>query len=152
MARGIRYTWRLVAAFADSDENDDGSGEEGEEEEAGGGGVSVGGVGGVGGDDDAETPRRRRRKKRLVGLARLLSDGSFAAHLSDVVVHPEFRNRGIGRALVAAAIAEAHREPGPASSVVSWARPGRPRLFLQRCGFRVSVAYRVLRYEGDLLG
>jgi len=96
-------------------------------------------------------PRPRRPRRKLVGLARLLSDGSFAAHLSDVVVRPEFRNRGIGRALVAAAIREGLREPGASSSVVSWARPGRPRLFLQRCGFRVSVAYRVLRYEGDLM-
>ena len=46
--------------------------------------------------------------------------------------------------------ASARREPGASSSLVSWARPGRQRLFLQRCGFRVSVAYRVLRYEGDI--
>lgn len=106
-------------------------------------------------DPPSLLPRPRRRKKKLVGLARLLSDGSFAAHLSDVVVDPRFRHRGVGRALVGAAVKEALLRRGPrgdaASSVVSWARPGRPRLFLQRCGFRVSVAYRVLRYEGDLM-
>ena len=146
-----------MAAFADD--------EGGEEEEERGGGVGVAAAASATASAAAERtdsenlsllPRpRRKKRKKLVGLARLLSDGSFAAHLSDVVVDPSYRNRGVGRALVAAAGKEALRRDAAtgaaASSVVSWARPGRPRLFLQRCGFRVSVAYRVLRYEGDLL-
>ena len=138
VARGIRYTWRAVAAFVDHDE-------EGEEEGGGRGDAAAAAAQ----TESENAPPRPRRRRKLVGLARLLSDGSFAVYLSDVVVDPQYRNRGIGRALVAAAIAEALREPGPASSVVTWARPGRPRLFLQRCGFRVSVAYRVLRYEEE---
>lgn len=148
VALGIRYTWRVVAAIADDDE-EGGGGEE--ERESGDGDTAAAAAGDT---PSLLLPRPRRKRKKLVGLARLLSDGSFAAHLSDVVVDPDYRNRGVGRALVAAALKEALRR-GPAgdaaSSVVSWARPGRPRLFLQRCGFRVSVAYRVLRYEGDLM-
>ena len=135
-----------MAAFAADDDDEDGR-----EEESGSGGDTAAAAAQTEREAPSLLPRPRRRRKRLVGLARLLSDGSFAAHLSDVVVDPRYRNRGVGRALVAAAVKEARREPGAASSVVSWARPGRPRLFLQRCGFRVSVAYRVLRYEGDLL-
>ena len=143
MALGIRYTWRVVAAFAHD-------GEEGGDER-GGRGDAASAPQTESSENPSLTPRPRRKKRRLVGLARLLSDGSFAAHLSDVVVSPKYRDRGIGRALVAAAVKESRRDPGAASSVVSWARPGRPRLFLQRCGFRVSVAYRVLRYEGDFM-
>ena len=143
-----------MAAFADDEEEEDSEEAEEEEEEAG-----VDDEAGAEAEINAPSlpplirPRRRRKEKKkkqkLVGLARLLSDGSFAAHLSDVVVLPSHRQRGIGRALVAAAVDEARWQPGASSSVVSWARPGRPRLFLQRCGFRVSVAYRILRYEGD---
>ena len=152
VALGIRHTWRVVAAFAlasdDDDGDGDGDGDEGDEERASGGDLDAASKRS---DDDPLLllPGPKRKKRKLVGLARLLSDGSFAAHLSDVVVAPQYRNQGIGRALVAAAVKESRRQPGASSSVVSWARPGRPRLFLQRCGFRVSVAYRVLRYDGD---
>ena len=156
VALGIRYTWRVVAAFAfasdddeDDDDGDDDGEEEVEEEESGGSGDRAAAAESSG-PPPLLLPGPKRRRRKLVGLARLLGDGSFAAHLSDVVVLPQYRNRGIGRALVAAAVKEARREPGASSSLVSWARPGRQRLFLQRCGFRVSVAYRVLRYEGDI--
>jgi len=84
--------------------------------------------------------------RTLVGVARVLSDGQYAGLLSDVAVAPSARRRGIGRALVARAAAEA-RARGT-SSVVAFVPPGRARLFFQRCAFRVSAAYRVLRYEG----
>jgi len=93
---------------------------------------------GGGGGGDAPAP--------LIGFARLLSDGVFAALLSDVAVAPAHRNRGIGRYLVTRAVA-AGKGAG-AGSVVAFVPPGRPRLFLQRAGFRVSVAYRMLRHEG----
>lgn len=37
---------------------------------------------------------------RLVGLARAMSDFSYATYLSDLAVHPEYQGRGIGRELV----------------------------------------------------
>jgi len=38
--------------------------------------------------------------KRLVGLARVISDGCFNAYIPDVLVHPEYHRRGIGRMLL----------------------------------------------------
>lgn len=42
---------------------------------------------------------------RLVGLARVVGDGATICYLQDVLVHPEFRRRGLGRRLVTAAFA-----------------------------------------------
>lgn len=81
----------------------------------------------------------------LVGIARIISDGVFAALLVDVAVAPGWRRQGVGRALVARATADA-RARG-ASSVVAFVPPGKNRLFFQRCGFRISTAYRMLRHE-----
>lgn len=38
--------------------------------------------------------------RRLVGLARVISDGCFNAYIPDVIVHPDYQRRGIGRALI----------------------------------------------------
>jgi GNAT superfamily N-acetyltransferase len=39
--------------------------------------------------------------ERLVGFARAISDGRFRAIIEDVVVHPEYRQAGIGSLLIA---------------------------------------------------
>ena len=46
-----------------------------------------------------------RRDGRLVGLARVLSDGATIAYLQDVVVLPDEQRGGLGRRLVEEAIA-----------------------------------------------
>jgi len=46
-----------------------------------------------------------RRGQRLVGLARVVSDGASIAYLQDVVVNPNDQRIGIGTALVRAALA-----------------------------------------------
>ncbi|MBX5476489.1 MAG: GNAT family N-acetyltransferase [Clostridia bacterium] len=38
--------------------------------------------------------------ERLVGIARSLSDGEWYATVWDVIVHPDYRSRGIGREIV----------------------------------------------------
>jgi GNAT superfamily N-acetyltransferase len=43
-----------------------------------------------------------RRGGRLVGLARALSDGATVCYLQDILVHPDARRRGVGRALLLA--------------------------------------------------
>jgi GNAT superfamily N-acetyltransferase len=45
-----------------------------------------------------------RRDGRLVGLARVVSDGASIAYLQDVLVEPAQQRTGLGRALVAAAL------------------------------------------------
>lgn len=44
-----------------------------------------------------------RAGERLVGLARVISDGATIAYLQDVLVSPELHQQGIGRRLVEAA-------------------------------------------------
>lgn len=43
---------------------------------------------------------------RLVGFARIVTDGIWRAYIEDVVVHEQYRRRGIGRALMATLLAE----------------------------------------------
>lgn len=45
-----------------------------------------------------------RRDGRLVGLARVISDGATICYLQDVLVHPDAQRAGVGRALVLAAV------------------------------------------------
>ena len=46
-----------------------------------------------------------RRDGRLVGLARIVSDGATIAYLQDILVRPEEQRGGVGRRLVTAALA-----------------------------------------------
>jgi len=41
---------------------------------------------------------------RLLGVARVVTDGATVCYLQDVLVHPDAQRRGIGRALVLAAL------------------------------------------------
>lgn len=43
----------------------------------------------------------RSKEGQLVGAARALSDTAWVASIHDVVVHPDFQGRGVGRALLA---------------------------------------------------
>ena len=45
-----------------------------------------------------------RRDGRLVGLARVISDGATICYLQDVLIHPGAQRAGVGRALVLAAL------------------------------------------------
>ncbi|MCX7593956.1 MAG: GNAT family N-acetyltransferase [Fischerella sp.] len=42
----------------------------------------------------------RGNKRRLIGFARATSDHAFNATIWDVVVHPDFQGRGLGKALM----------------------------------------------------
>lgn len=53
--------------------------------------------GGEGGGGDASTPAA---STTLVGLARATSDGAFNATIWDVLVHPDWQGRGLGKDLV----------------------------------------------------
>ena len=45
-----------------------------------------------------------RRNGKLVGLLRLVGDGGYVLHMTDLEVHPDFQRKGIGRKLVQMAI------------------------------------------------
>ncbi|MBA3367654.1 MAG: GNAT family N-acetyltransferase [Geodermatophilaceae bacterium] len=45
-----------------------------------------------------------RRAGRLVGLARVISDGATICYLQDVLVHPDAQRTGVGRALILAVL------------------------------------------------
>ena len=47
-----------------------------------------------------ERRKARSNRRKLVGLARLSSDHTLVAVLSDVVVLPELQNQGLGRTLL----------------------------------------------------
>nr|YP_009397133.1 hypothetical protein [Thuretia quercifolia]ARW66319.1 hypothetical protein [Thuretia quercifolia] len=42
----------------------------------------------------------RKNHKRLIGFARATSDEAFNATIWDVVIHPDFQGRGLGKALM----------------------------------------------------
>jgi N-acetylglutamate synthase-like GNAT family acetyltransferase len=46
--------------------------------------------------------------KNLIGFARATSDGIYRATLWDVVIHPHYQGIGLGRKLVATALAHPH--------------------------------------------
>ena len=48
----------------------------------------------------------RGKKKRLIGFARATSDYAFNATIWDVVVDPNFQNRGLGKAMMKYTIAQ----------------------------------------------
>lgn len=37
---------------------------------------------------------------RLVGLARVLTDGVYAAHFQEMLVHPDYQHQGVGKELL----------------------------------------------------
>jgi len=45
-----------------------------------------------------------RREGRLVGLARVISDGATICYLQDLLVHPDVQRTGVGRALMLAVL------------------------------------------------
>lgn len=53
---------------------------------------------------------QRGVKRRLIGFARATSDHAFNATVWDVVVHPDFQQRGLGKALMQQMIDRLRRE------------------------------------------
>nr|YP_010618993.1 hypothetical protein PNW47_pgp189 [Pterosiphonia complanata]WAX03006.1 hypothetical protein [Pterosiphonia complanata] len=46
----------------------------------------------------------KKNKRKLIGFARVTSDGSFNATIWDVAIDPEFQGRGLGKALMSEVI------------------------------------------------
>jgi ribosomal protein S18 acetylase RimI-like enzyme len=69
--------------------------------------------------------------ERLVGAGRVVGDGIDTAYLCDVVVHPDFQGRGLGKALVLKLkeLSAGHRK------IILYANPGKED-FYRKLGFR----------------
>ena len=64
----------------------------------------------------------------VIGTVRILTDGYFFGTVPEILVHPEWQGRGIGRALLASAW---ERTP---TGLFFGAQPGN-EAFFERCGF-----------------
>lgn len=81
-----------------------------------------------------------RSDGRLVGLARVVSDGASICYLQDVLVHPGWRRRGVGRRLVETVLAPyGHVRQ---KVLLTDDEPGQHR-------FYESLGYRETRDHGD---
>jgi GNAT superfamily N-acetyltransferase len=81
---------------------------------------------------------------RLVGFARALSDGHFAAYVEDVMVHEEYRGRGLGDRIMARLL----REIGGAGQVSLFCAPMVTR-FYEGHGFRTAPEH-VIMHRGEM--
>lgn len=75
---------------------------------------------------------QRGEFKQLIGFARATSDHAFNATIWDVVVHPEFQNKGLGRAMMDRMISELRA--ADISNITLFADP-QVVTFYQRLGF-----------------
>ena len=70
---------------------------------------------------------------RTVGMGRVISDGVSDAYIQDVVVHPEFRKKGVGKQLLRALLARCKEADMTWISLI--AEPGMEG-FYENLGFR----------------
>jgi ribosomal protein S18 acetylase RimI-like enzyme len=78
---------------------------------------------------------QRGAKRRLIGFARATSDHAFNATIWDVVVHPQFQNRGLGKALMRYTIKKLKSEE--ISNITLFADP-QVVDFYRRLGFTID--------------
>lgn len=71
---------------------------------------------------------------KLVGAGRALADGRDCSYLCDIVVHPDYQGRGLGKALVArlSELSAGHRK------IILYANPGKEG-FYRKLGFRCML-------------
>lgn len=79
----------------------------------------------------------------LVGVARTLTDFSYAAYLADLAVHKEYQRRGIGKAL----IEKTRAELGPRAMLILLAAPA-AESYYPHVGFEHHPQAWVLRQAG----
>ncbi len=73
---------------------------------------------------------------RTVGMTRVVSDGGYFMLIVDVIVHPDYQGRGIGRAMMERAMARIsrHLKPGQ-SAMVNLMAAKEKEPFYRRFGF-----------------
>lgn len=82
--------------------------------------------------------------EKAVGIARVVGDGRVAFFIKDVVVHPDFQGKGIGRLIMEKIMAYICRTGAPNAYVGLMSTPGK-EAFYEKFGFHV----RPCGYEGS---
>lgn len=81
--------------------------------------------------------------EKLIGMARVISDGISDAYIQDVIVDPAFRKKGVGRRLVLALVEELKKKG------IDWiglvAEPGTDP-FYESMGFRLQKGYHLMLF------
>lgn len=77
----------------------------------------------------------RNEDGKLIGMARVFSDGKFTSYLAELVVHPDYQGMGVGRKIV-----EVLKDRCGHTTIV-FETTENNRKFYKKCGFK----------EGDML-
>jgi GNAT superfamily N-acetyltransferase len=90
-----------------------------------------------------------REDERLVGIGAVIFHGT-TAWLCHIIVHPEFRNRGLGKLITGELIAIAKQDPRIETLLLLATKLGAP--VYQKCGFEAEsdyVFYKGSTFEGN---
>jgi ribosomal protein S18 acetylase RimI-like enzyme len=86
------------------------------------------------------------KKEKAIGMGRVISDGVSDAYLQDIVILPEYRNKGIGNKIIGTLLDYLQ------SKKILWialiAEPGQDR-FYSNIGFKKMNNYIPMKYNGD---
>ncbi|MCS6781749.1 MAG: GNAT family N-acetyltransferase, partial [Gloeomargarita sp. SKYG98] len=81
--------------------------------------------------------------ERLIGFGRATSDWVYRAVLWDVVIHPEYRGRGLGRQLVETLLAHPSIRSVERVYLMTSSQQG----FYERLGFEENLTTTMVRYQ-----
>lgn len=82
--------------------------------------------------------------RKLIGCARCVSDGYFAAEVVDCCIDPAFQRRGIGTKLLRKLCKDT--KAAGAQSIAVFSAPD-SRLFFWKAGFRMDFRYKIMVYN-----
>lgn len=79
-----------------------------------------------------------RAEGRIVGMARLVSDGGYVAYIADVVVRPDFQGKGIGKAMMTMILRHIRESAMPGERILACLMAAKDREpFYEGLGFSV---------------
>ena len=81
---------------------------------------------------------------RIIGMARMIGDLGMCYYIKDVIVHPDYQGRGVGRMLIETMLAfiRTHGVPGTEIAVELCAMPDK-MAFYEKFGFAANEAQRM---------
>lgn len=83
----------------------------------------------------------------LIGAGRALADGEDCSYICDVVVHPQFQGKGLGKKIVTHLMEQSRGH----NKIILYANPGKEG-FYEKLGFKkMTTAMAVFEYEEEAL-